>query len=167
MFPFSCSEVLLGLFIYLLYQFLIVFKYWKRRNIPHSKFIPVLGDCSPIITGEIGFAELTREIYGLARDNKTHAGGFWVFNKPSSVIRDPELIKKMLVKQFGVFSDRVQYSCKEDHPHYGILQSKNPEWKILRDTIRPQFSTKNMKSFFENILDNSEKLVEQISSDGK
>ncbi|KAK2585576.1 hypothetical protein KPH14_010210 [Odynerus spinipes] len=76
--------------------------------------------------------------------------GFYVFDKPFILIRDPELVKHVLVKDFNVFSDR--YASPNVHDRLGyanLFMMKNPGWKVLRSKLTPIFTSGKLKKIFE------------------
>ncbi|XP_048504926.1 cytochrome P450 6a2-like isoform X2 [Athalia rosae] len=82
------------------------------------------------------------------------------FNKPILVIRDPELVRFILAKNFTHFHDRGVYCNEEFDPLSAHLFSlSGSKWKKLRVKISPTFTSGKMKYMFATVKEFSEKLA--------
>lgn len=100
----------IGIYCYSLY----VNTYWKRKKIPYIPAAPVVGNLLDCLRFKKSVAEVFDDIYF---DRKTISKpfiGIHFFHKPALIIKDPELIKRVLVKDFSSFSDRYVL-------HFGLL----------------------------------------------
>ncbi|XP_070497937.1 probable cytochrome P450 6g2 [Chironomus tepperi] len=89
-----------------------------------------------------------------------------MFHKPALLIKDPELIKQILVKDFNSFVNHVGGS--DDHDPIGrdnLFLSKDGLWRNLRKKLTPFFTSGKMKSMFpfldkigDNLLDHMEQM---------
>ncbi|KAF5272396.1 hypothetical protein FQR65_LT17408 [Abscondita terminalis] len=73
------------------------------------------------------------------------------FSSPVLIVRDPELLKKLYVKEFETFPEHRSFIPKEADP----LWSKNlfameggDDWHNLRSTLSPSFTSSKMKAMF-------------------
>lgn len=84
--------------------------------------------------------------------------GIHIFNKPGVLIRDLELIKKVLIKDFNNFSNRFTRMNPHNDPlgSNNLFLLRNPMWRELRQKLTPVFTSGKMKQMFY--------LVEQIGS---
>lgn len=60
--------------------------------------------------------------------------GFYILHKPFLLVRNPELIKQMLIKDFHIFPNRhfSGQSTADKIGSSGLFAISNPEWKYLR-----------------------------------
>lgn len=106
--------------------------------------------------------------------------GVYGFLRPMLLIKDPELVRTILVKDFAHFSDRGVH-CNEQ---YDILSAhlfalSGQKWKNLRAKLSPAFTSGKLKAMFstltecgstlesylEKVIDNGELLdVREISA---
>ena len=112
----------------------------------------------------------------LQRINNEHSDkpyvGIFSFDKRSLFIRDLELVKNILVKDFQTFMDRrVLFEAKID-PLFGntlpILKSQG--WRHLRTKLTPVFISRKMKMMFYHLVTSCMELVEcleKATTDGK
>lgn len=91
-------------------------------------------------------------------DNETYIG-FHAFLKPQILIRDLDIIKSILVKDFNTFTDRGVYYNEEKDPLSGHLFSlEGIKWKNLRVKLSPTFTSGKMKMMFSTMKDCAEEL---------
>ncbi|XP_074040293.1 cytochrome P450 9e2-like isoform X2 [Leptinotarsa decemlineata] len=86
-------------------------------------------------------------------------------NAPVLVIRDPELMKLILVKNFDHFTDRRTYVPEDMDPLWAknLFALKGSKWRNMRSTLSPAFTSSKMKRMFILIKDCAESLVEHFS----
>jgi hypothetical protein len=76
--------------------------------------------------------------------------GIFSFDKPSLLIRDLELVKNILVKDFQNFMDcTLSFEDKID-PIYcnNLVALKGQLWRHLRTNLTPVFTSRKMKMMF-------------------
>ncbi|KAF5289834.1 hypothetical protein FQR65_LT11720 [Abscondita terminalis] len=98
------------------------------------------------------------------------SGGYRIlqFQKysPALLIRDPELIKQVLIKDFNYFNENdFDVDRKNDY-----LMAKNPffskgdDWKISRGQLSPSLTTNKMKNIFPLMEKVSKNFVEHLKN---
>lgn len=124
--------------------------FWQRHNVPYVD--------SPIFLGNFYKPMFLKEHLSVTFDglyNHTVAKnqsfiGVNLFHKPIILLRDPELIKRVLIKDFNCFYER-HTSGNPNHDPVGannMFQVRNPKWRILRQKISPVFTSGKMKKMF-------------------
>lgn len=155
---------LIIIFITLLYFYLTRnFNHWKKKNVYYIKPIPFFGSIFKVLTLQRSIGQFLHEIY-----NQTNLPfmGFFVLDKPYLLIRDPEIIKKCLIKDFEHFDDRsIAENLKDDEMGSKILlMLKNPEWKSLRVAANPIYATGKMRAMLPLMLEASNDLVNYLNN---
>lgn len=80
--------------------------------------------------------------------------GVYALFRPTLIIRDANLIRTMLIKDFQHFMDRGVYCDEENDPLSGHLFAIEAEkWKYLRSKLTPAFSSGKMRAIFSTLLD--------------
>jgi hypothetical protein len=79
------------------------FSYWKNRGIPYLKPTPGFGNTRKMFF-KISFAEQFKKFYDEFNDEPVC--GVFQFRSPVLVVRDPEIIKLVMVKDFQYFQVR-------------------------------------------------------------
>jgi hypothetical protein len=98
--------------------------------------------------------------------------GIFSFDKPSLLIRDLELVKNILVKDFQTFMNRV-FSLEEKlDPVLGnnLAAVRGQLWRHLRTSLTTVFTSRKMKMMFYLVDTCGKELIdclEKITADGK
>lgn len=92
----------IGIYFYSLYMN----SYWKRNKVPFVPANPIVGNLLDAMLFRKCVAEVFAHIYNYKRSIDKPLVGCMLFHKPAFFIRDPELIKQVLVKDFASFNDR-------------------------------------------------------------
>jgi hypothetical protein len=108
------------IFVYLLCFLLLIYYFfiksnncWASKGIPYEKPFLFFGSFYNVALRKQHFSERIREIYG---KYKTPYVGIHIFNQPSLMVRSPELLKKVLVKDFDKFINRPIASNEDVDP---------------------------------------------------
>lgn len=95
---------------------------------------------------------------------------FLIGFRPALVLRDPDLIKTILVKDFNTFYERYVHSnLKTDPLSQNLFLLKGPGWRLLRVKLSPIFTSFRMKQMFPLVCtcaENLTKYIEQYSTTG-
>lgn len=72
--------------------------------------------------------------------------GMFTFRTPFYLIRDPELMKLICIKEFDSFTDHMTNMTPEMDPLLGnaLISLQGKKWKDMRGTLSPAF-TGNLK----------------------
>lgn len=130
--------------------------YWKTRGVPYESPAPFLGNFASIIFLQETVFQLLHRLYNKYRD--VDYFGMFIFNRPYLVVRSPEIIQNILVKDFHIFSDHPSLSDQKVDPIGSkiLFFSKSPEWKVLRKKMTPVFTSSKVilytKSLFCSVL---------------
>jgi cytochrome P450 family 6 len=132
--------------------------YFKKHNVPYSRSIPFLGAFTDVLIGKTSFYDITASLYNDPKLKDQPFFGIFVFHKPALFIKDPELIKNILIKDFSSFVNHHLASDVHDQlGYYNVFAMKDPYWKIIRKRISPFFSSGKMKLMFP--------IIEKIGDD--
>ena len=152
--------ILVALFFYIKHRR----RYWRDRKVSYldSKNI-LLGNAADVFLGNTSLYEYHAKMY-----NEFHPsdkfGGYYNFLNPSLIIRDPELIKKILTKDFDSFMDRNSNSILDENEPLSLhlFNLSGERWKILRQKLTPTFTSGKIKKMFYLMKECSEELVRVI-----
>ncbi|TDG50951.1 hypothetical protein AWZ03_002606 [Drosophila navojoa] len=150
MLAFSLALLLLSLALLCIYLYLEQrYSYFRRHrltHIPASSWTP-FGHLKQLLLLRISFGDLFKEIYADARIQHAKLAGFYVFQTPALMLRDPELINLVLIKQFNSFLNRYE-AADARHDPMGALTlplAKYPVWRESRRCMSQMFSSGRMK----------------------
>jgi len=124
------------------------YKFWQKIGIPYVKPTPFLGNFKECAFQRVNIGKHLQQIYEEHSD-KPYVGIF-SFDKPILFVRDLELVKKILVKDFQNFIDRVISLDEKLDPltSKSLFVMKGQLWRHWRINLNPVFNTGKMKTMF-------------------
>jgi len=102
-------EILCGcvMILFLLYYYLTIdFDYWTSRGVNGPKPVPLFGNIAKFIFGKRSLGDIFKDVYEKF-PKEPIVGMFWQ-GEPILLLRDPDFIKKVLIKEFYAFPNRRQ-----------------------------------------------------------
>ncbi|XP_078033823.1 cytochrome P450 6k1-like [Augochlora pura] len=147
-----CASLIVAAYIYATRKF----KYWAKKGIMEIPPTPFLGNFSDCLFLKKSPAEFLKDLYDRSKGQRYM--GFYVLDKPFFLIRDPEIIKHVLVKDFQVFTDRyVSPNANDRLGHETVFFKKSLGWRIIRSKLSLLFTSGRLKKSFE--------LMHQVADD--
>ena len=144
------------------------FTYWKKRNVPYIEPTFPFGNLLDILLGRKPIADILADIYNKFEGHKY--GGTYAFTIPRFLVRDPDLIKDVLVKDFSTFHDRGVYMNEEIEPLTAHLFSlTGMKWRNLRVKLTPTFTSGKLKMMFQRLVECGQELhtcLEKVGETG-
>ena len=143
----------LTLLLFICYGLYYYFKkktsFFKDLGIPYAPGVPLLGALAAPILRRKHTTEVLLEIYNLYPTAK-YVGTF-DFNRPAILLRDPELIKSVTIKNFDNFPDHRAFFDDSIDPLMGsnLFNMTGERWKEARSLLSPAFTSSKMKAMFE------------------
>lgn len=138
-------------------------QYWINRGVPYLRpknFF--FGNAGEAFFGKVSLYEYHSEMYHEFSSSVKY-GGYFNFLNPSLIVRDPELIKKILTKDFAYFMNRNSSAINEkDSLTLHLFNLSDERWRILRHKLTPVFTSGKIKYMFNLMKECSEELVQVI-----
>lgn len=164
----TLTLVIICLLLCILYFILhgIHCRYWEERGVPFVKEVPLLGHAYNTLILKRPASFTLRNRY-FQFDEPFF--GFITFTAPSLMIKCPDLIKHILVRDFNHFQNRhVTFEEEmDDFSSNMIFFMKHPKWKIFRSKTTPVFSSKNLKSMYPQMQVVTKNFIDFINSRSK
>lgn len=158
--------IIAGLIGFLILSYLYLtwnYNYWKKRGIPQlPNQIPGIGDMLNVVLQKRGTEFHLLDIYNKFPGHKVC--GYYKFLTPALMVRDPQLIKTILISDFSSFHDNDFYIDEKVDP----ITAKNPffargsKWKTIRGQIIPSFTTAKFRTLFPLVRENFKYLNKYI-----
>ncbi|XP_027851731.2 LOW QUALITY PROTEIN: probable cytochrome P450 6a13 [Aphis gossypii] len=137
------------------------FKKWEKLNVPYIKPIPLFGNFLGIASGKDHPLEFYGRIYDQLSGHKY--GGLFQMRTPYLMIRDPEIINDVLIKEFASFPDRGIYSDFSVNPlSNNLFFMENPQWKTIRSKLSPAFTSGKLKNMYNQMKECGDILMKNI-----
>ncbi|XP_001604822.1 probable cytochrome P450 6a13 [Nasonia vitripennis] len=144
-FEVAAGLVVLGLAVY--YYFTSNMDFWSSRGVKGPKPVLLFGTTRDLVFGRMSIAQHTTLTYEAFQGQPLV--GLFTNQKPILMVRDPELIKDVLIKDFSVFSYRGLPIASKAEPlsqHLFLLEPKR--WRPLRQKLSPTFTSGKLKDMF-------------------
>lgn len=149
--------ILLSTVTFLLHKYISRnYDYWQKRKIHYIEPKPFVGNFLDIFLFRTTIGEYLANLYNSTKDPFF---GIFVFDIPHLIIRSPELVKSIMVRDFNYFDNRT--TALGDHDvliNSMLFLSKNPEWKAVRTKMTPFFTTGKLKGMLPLINQVGEEL---------
>ncbi|XP_030752443.1 cytochrome P450 6j1-like [Sitophilus oryzae] len=141
--------------------------YWKIRNVPYEKPYFLVGNFWEVFSGKKQIGKHLGHLY-----NKFTGPyfGIFVWGKPYLVIRGPDIIKQITIRDFNNFVDRTFACDKEadDMSGNSLFIIRNPDWRNIRNKLSSIFTSgkiKNMYPLMVNTAENLQKYLENFDNE--
>nr|CAD7194523.1 unnamed protein product [Timema douglasi] len=144
--------------VFLYWYLTSTFSYWEKRSVPFVKPLPVFGNVADYIflrnTSPESYAKIYKKLEG------HQFGGFYSGSTPNLILRDPVIIKQILMKDFNHFIDRNLSFVEKISPLACHLFSlTGSRWRKLRVKLTPSFTSGKMRMMLPAIVECSQELV--------
>ncbi|XP_055917663.1 probable cytochrome P450 6g2 [Eupeodes corollae] len=126
------------------------YSYWRRQNVPFIEPNKIFGNLKELICMTVNPAAHIASLYNHKNAQDQPIVGIHIFHKPALLLRDLDLIKTIMNKDFNKFSNRYTSCDPHGDPlgHYNLFFLKNPQWKEMRSKITPVFTGGKLKLMF-------------------
>ena len=133
------------------------FSYWKNRNVPYVEPIFPAGNFAEALLLRKTIGQVHQSSYRKLEGKKY--GGIYSFTEPRFLLRDPDIIKTILVKDFQSFHDHGLFRDEDLEPLSGhLFLLAGSRWKNLRAKLTPIFSSGKMKMMFQTFVECGQEL---------
>lgn len=145
----------------LYYYFTRTFNHWKEKNVKGPKPIPFFGNYIDVFLRRKHPGMLFDEVYKQYPDEKVV--GLYRMVSPTLLIRDLDIVKQVLIKDFDSFPDRgVYYSkklCGDNLFHADLTVMK-----VLRKQLTSVFTPNKFKAIFHGLAGRADKFIDYIEN---
>lgn len=132
------------------YVLYIIFKpmnFWKKRGVKGPKPFPLLGNFKDVMLTKEPVNKLIDRVYKEYPNEPVV--GIYARKTPILVVKDLDLIKDVLIKDFSHFMDRGLKIHEKVEPLSQHLFSLEPKrWRPLRVKLSPVFTSGKLKDMF-------------------
>lgn len=168
---FNVEVIIISITVFVVFYLLMMrhFEYWTRKGVVQIKPVPIFGNFAKCFFMKISPGYWFKEFY--ERSKNLPYMGVYILNQPGLMLRDPNIIKQILLKDFNNFADKFMESGKNDHlGNANLFIVKNPQWKILRTKISPVFTSGKLRQMFElmtNVGNNLDTYMKSLDLNGE
>ncbi|XP_063628582.1 cytochrome P450 6B5-like [Cydia splendana] len=145
---FVTTLVVLGSILGLLYLYLKKKnEYWKSRGLVTPKPLPLLGNYGDFILLKKTLPDTVNEI--CKQFPKEPIVGAYYGTEPVVIVKDPELLKLVITRDFYYFSSRdISAHAGRETMAKNVFQEHGDTWRVMRQNLTPVFTSAKMKKMF-------------------
>lgn len=150
--------ILVAIAIYLVLKY--VYAHWERSGFPYNEAVIPFGSLLPVVLKKRSFGTAIFDVYNSAYEPFI---GIYLLFRPALLVRDAELVRNILVKDFNSFHDRGIY-CNEanDPTSASLFALPGQKWKFMRTKLTPTFTSGKLKQMMPALLEVGEDLVTYV-----
>ncbi|EAT41567.1 AAEL006815-PA [Aedes aegypti] len=148
------------------------YQYFLSKPVPCMKPTFLVGNSGPMLTRKKDIASHIRTMYDTYPDAKMI--GFYDLTKPVYLVRDPEVVKTMTVKDFEHFTDHTPTMTGtgeevSEKSLFGnsLFALRGQKWRDMRSTLSPAFTGSKMRHMFELVVECGQSMAEFLISEAK
>ncbi|XP_037040404.1 probable cytochrome P450 6d5 [Bradysia coprophila] len=136
------------------------YSYWKRRGVPYLTPSFLFGTFANSFQQKTSFGQDLADMYNQTTEPFI---GIYTSVRAGLLVRDPKIIKDILVKDFQSFGHRgFNTNVDVDPMSDNVLLQQGDRWKRVRTQLSPAFSSGKLKGMFETILSSGKSLDEFV-----
>ncbi|CAH2094089.1 unnamed protein product [Euphydryas editha] len=126
------------------------YDYWRKRNVPYIKPSFIFGNYKDYILMRKFSGKLAQEICQQFPDEPYV--GVYYGTDPALLIKDPNLVKLVLAKDFYYFNQReISQHIHKERVSKNLFLTGGDTWKVLRQNLTPFFTSAKIKNMFHLI----------------
>ncbi|XP_014482828.1 PREDICTED: cytochrome P450 6k1-like [Dinoponera quadriceps] len=139
--------------------------YWKRRGVESLPTDFIFGNFKDAVLFRTAPGYHLGDLHKAARSEAPFVG-FYIFHKPCLLLRDPEIIKHFMIRDFDNFSDRhfAGSNQKDSIGMKNLFGLKNPMWKYLRSKITPTLTKGKLRQMFPLMMETGGPMMEFLKN---
>ena len=151
------SYAFIALISYLIYLVHFQYTYWKKRGMLYIKPMPIFGNTAPVFFRTSSYPDYLLQLYRTYSDVRYF--GFFHFGVPLVMVKDADLLREILVKNFDHFVNHKAFITEQMDPVIGrnLFTLEDQRWRDVRSKLSPSFTASRMKFLFE--------LIEECAND--
>ncbi|XP_073952755.1 cytochrome P450 6B2-like [Choristoneura fumiferana] len=143
----------------LYYYFTRTFNYWKDRNVPYLKPVPFFGNLYKSTVRSTSVGQIMKKIYNEYPNEKVV--GVFRMTTPNLLVRDLDIVKHIMIKDFDNFADRGVEFSKEGLGK-NLFHADGDTWRVLRNRFSPMFTNQKLKNMMHLLNDRADKFTDYV-----
>ncbi|XP_061720501.1 cytochrome P450 6B5-like isoform X1 [Cydia pomonella] len=150
--------VIIAYFLY--YHFTKHNDYWNKRNVVGPKPTFFFGNVKDAVLRRKPFGHIFKDIYDMYPEEKVV--GMFVMRSPELLVRDLDVIKNILIKDFDIFVSRG-FEFKNTGFGANLFHCNADTWRLLRSRFSPLFTPGKLKNMMYLLSECGDKFVEYVA----
>ncbi|XP_047988575.1 cytochrome P450 6B5-like [Leguminivora glycinivorella] len=146
--------------VFLIYALLTAkYSYWKKRGVHGPQPVPFFGNVKDTMLRRTNYMEQYKNFYQSFPDCKVV--GIYRAWHPALLIRDVDVLKHVMIREFDSFSDRG-FSFSNKGLGFNLFNAESDDWRVLRSRLSPMFSSGKLKNMLYLMTNCAEKFLDYL-----
>lgn len=133
-------------------------RFFRDRGFPEEPASLPLGISSSFMNVLRGNASILNmgDLVFQGREDAPYVGYYMFFGEAVLIVKDPELIKRILIKEFDSFHDRRPFRLDPEANFYlskMLVNLSGQEWKTMRSLLTPAFTSGRLKQMLPTMME--------------
>ncbi|CAH1099422.1 unnamed protein product [Psylliodes chrysocephalus] len=130
------------------YYYIQCITFWRRQGVPQGSIKYTIVELINFFLQKKPLAESIQLNYNMFPESRYT--GVYSFGAPILMIRDPDLLKDITVKNFDHFPDHTNIISEVAEPLWAknLFALKGQRWRDMRPILSPSFTSSKMRSMF-------------------
>ncbi|XP_049854977.1 cytochrome P450 9e2-like isoform X1 [Schistocerca gregaria] len=158
------TSAVAGLLVLAAFRWYRYHTHFARRGLPYAPPLPFVGNMLDALIGRWSLTDHVIVLYN--KFQKHRYAGVYFFGNPLVMVRDPEILRTITIKDFDHFTDHLDMANvdKEDILLQKMLIAlKGKEWHDMRTTLSPAFTTTKIKNMFVLMTEIGQQMISFLS----
>lgn len=138
------------------------FDYWSKKNVKGPRPIPLFGNFKDHYMRKAAQGEQLKKLYDQFPDEPFV--GIYERRTPALILKNPDLIRDVMIKDFSSFADRSTFEIYEKSQPLSahLFNLESTRWRPLRTKMTPLFTSGKLKEMFYLILECADHLEPHV-----
>ncbi|XP_061720503.1 cytochrome P450 6B5-like [Cydia pomonella] len=145
---------------FLYYHFTKYNNYWNERNVVGPKPTFFFGNIKDAVLRRKPIGHVFKDIYDMYPEEKVI--GMFVMRSPELLVRDLDVIKYILIKDFDNFVNRG-FEFKRTGFGANLFHGNADTWRLLRSRFSPLFTPGKLKNMMHLLCERGDKFVKYVA----
>ncbi|XP_022167706.1 cytochrome P450 6k1-like, partial [Myzus persicae] len=149
---------LIAVFVSFYYYSTSTYGKWQKLNIPYLPPVPLFGNTFRMMLNLEHPIDTFERFYYSFPDAKVF--GFYQMREPMLLVRDPELINRILVNDFSYFTDHgMDMDPSSTVVANSLFFTNGKKWRTMRQQLSPGFTSGKLKDAYFQINECGNEMV--------
>uniref|UniRef100_A0A182PZA2 Uncharacterized protein n=1 Tax=Anopheles epiroticus TaxID=199890 RepID=A0A182PZA2_9DIPT len=148
------------------------YRYFLDKPYPHLKPTFLLGSSGPMMLRRRNMIDHVEHLYN-SHPNAKVIGAYDLLT-PNLLLRDPDCVKQIGVKDFDYFTDHTPFLPNESDTINSenmflnsLFMLRGQKWRDMRATLSPAFTGSKMRQMFELMSESCQGMVEHLLKEAR
>uniref|UniRef100_A0A6M2DZU0 Putative cytochrome n=1 Tax=Xenopsylla cheopis TaxID=163159 RepID=A0A6M2DZU0_XENCH len=141
------------------------FDRFKGTNVPYVEPVALFGNMLSFVLRKEDAIQCFGKIYDMFPRNRFV--GIFHMRMPSILLRDPQLIRQVVIKDFDSFVNRGQFFNPDSDPLLAnsLFNLQDQKWRDMRATLSPAFTGSKMRQMFQLVSESVDQLLTYLDQE--